>query len=380
MPTVRHGAFDDMLFDQTCEAAAGAEQMKQLNHEQRQVADQVLYAVSHPGGCRAFFVDGPGGTGKTFLYSTLLHVVRGMGLIAIPVAWTGIAATLLKDGRTAHSRFKLPVPLFENSTSGLTPNRHKHEAAILRESSLILWDEAPMAPSHALTIVDRLLRELTAIDLPFGGKTIVFGGDFRQVLPVVPHASRATLVSTSIKRNDLWPSITRLRLTTNMRAGHHQQEFAAWLKQLGDGTLPVVAELGDDVVRLPDESVTQENLIDVIFGHSLTAENAHRQASRAILCPKNDDCFSINNEVIERLPGEMKTYYSVDSVICDDLSETSNYPPEFLNSLTPACRHASASSDAEAGRYSDAATQSERQTRIMQRNTMCCTAADDQLS
>ena len=220
MPTVRHGAFDDMLFDQTCEAAAGAEQMKQLNHEQRQVADKVLYAVSHPGGCRAFFVDGPGGTGKTFLYSTLLHVVRGMGLIAIPVAWTGIAATLLKGGRTAHSRFKLPVPLFENSTSGLTPNRHKHEAAILRESSLILWDEAPMAPSHALTIVDRLLRELTAIDLPFGGKTIVFGGDFCQVLPVVPHASCATLVSTSIKRNDLWPSITQLRLTTNMRAGH----------------------------------------------------------------------------------------------------------------------------------------------------------------
>ena len=117
---------------------------------------------------------------------------------------------------------------------------------------------------------------------------------------------------------------------------HDQQEFAAWPKQLGDGTLPVVAELGDDFVRLPDESVTQENLIDVIFGHSLTAENAHRQASRAILCPKNDDCFSINNEVIERLPGETKTYYSVDSVICDDLSETSNYPPEFLNSLTPA--------------------------------------------
>jgi len=87
-----------------------------------------------------------------------------------------------------HSRFKLPVPLFEHSTSSLTPSRHKYDAAVLRDASLILWDEAPMAPSYALTIVNRLPREMTSVDLPFGGKTIVFGGDFRQVLPVVPHA------------------------------------------------------------------------------------------------------------------------------------------------------------------------------------------------
>ena len=60
-------------------------------------------------------------------------------------------ATLLPGGRTVHSRFKLPVPLFEHSTSSLTPSRHKYDAAVLRDASLILWDEAPMAPSHALT-------------------------------------------------------------------------------------------------------------------------------------------------------------------------------------------------------------------------------------
>ena len=95
-----------------------------------------------------------------------------------------------------------------------------------------------MAPSHALTIVDRLPREMTSVDLPFGGKTIVFGGNFRQVLPLVPHASRTVLVATSIKRNDLWPCIRQLKLTVNMRAGREEQNFADWLKQLGDGTLP----------------------------------------------------------------------------------------------------------------------------------------------
>ena len=57
----------------------------------------------------SFFIDGPGGTGKTFLYDTLLAHVRGNGGIALAVASSGIAALLLEGGRTAHSRFKIPV-------------------------------------------------------------------------------------------------------------------------------------------------------------------------------------------------------------------------------------------------------------------------------
>ena len=57
----------------------------------------------------AFFVDGPRGTGKAFLYSLLLARVRSAGDIALPVASFGIAALLLAGGKTAHSRFKIPV-------------------------------------------------------------------------------------------------------------------------------------------------------------------------------------------------------------------------------------------------------------------------------
>ena len=35
--------------------------------------------------------------------------------------------------------------------------------------------------------------------LPFGGKTVVLGGDFRQVLPVVPNDSRGQIVAASLK-------------------------------------------------------------------------------------------------------------------------------------------------------------------------------------
>ena len=67
---------------------------------------------------RLFFVDGPGGTGKTFLYKLLLAHVRMEGHIALCVASSGIAAQLMPGGRTAHSRFKLPLTILENSSCG----------------------------------------------------------------------------------------------------------------------------------------------------------------------------------------------------------------------------------------------------------------------
>lgn len=49
----------------------------------------------------AFFLDAPGGSGKTFLLNIILVYVRQKGDIALAVAGSGIAATLLTLGRTA---------------------------------------------------------------------------------------------------------------------------------------------------------------------------------------------------------------------------------------------------------------------------------------
>ena len=54
---------------------------------------------------------------------------------------------------------------------------------------MIVWDEAPMAPREALECVDMLLRDLLQNDMPFGGKVLVVGGEFRQVLPVTPRCA-----------------------------------------------------------------------------------------------------------------------------------------------------------------------------------------------
>ena len=64
---------------------------------------------------QVFFVDGLGGTGKTFLYMALFARVHSEGLIAIATATSGIAASILPGGRTAHSMFKIPIKLASNS-------------------------------------------------------------------------------------------------------------------------------------------------------------------------------------------------------------------------------------------------------------------------
>ena len=63
-----------------------------------------------------FFVYGHGGTGKTYLYRTILSGIRSKGKTALAVTSSGIAAFLLPGGRTAHSRFHIPINVNDDST------------------------------------------------------------------------------------------------------------------------------------------------------------------------------------------------------------------------------------------------------------------------
>ena len=159
-----------------------------LNLEQRVAYDEIL-AVVERGDGGVFFVDGPGGTGKTFLYRALLAKVRSEGNIAIATATSGVAASIMPGGRTAHSRFKIPLSCDDGASCTFT--KQSGTAKILRMASLILWDEATMTKRQAVEALDNNMRDIMGRrDRPFGGKTVVFGGDFRQVLPVVRRGSR----------------------------------------------------------------------------------------------------------------------------------------------------------------------------------------------
>ncbi|GJU72026.1 ATP-dependent DNA helicase PIF1-like protein [Tanacetum coccineum] len=174
--------------------------------------------------------------GKTFLYKMLIAALRSKGKIVLNVASSGIAALLLDGGRTTHSRFAIPININEDSLCTITADSDL--ADLIRETKLIIWDEAPMVNKHCFEAFDRTLRYIATgtynnfSDKVFGGKVIVFGGDFRQILPVIPNGTRQDVVHVSLNKYYLWSRCTVLKLTENMRLrvggkndGHAQVEF-----------------------------------------------------------------------------------------------------------------------------------------------------------
>ena len=76
-----------------------------------------------------------------------------------------------------------------------------------------------MTKRQAIEALDNSLCDIVdRLELPFKGKTVVFGGDFRQVIPVVRRGSRAQIVGASLRMSYLWDSIRKLKLVRNMRA------------------------------------------------------------------------------------------------------------------------------------------------------------------
>jgi hypothetical protein len=254
-----------------------------LNQDQRSAADEILAAhrkqSTTTGAC--FFIDGPECTGKTQLYNTLYHLFMGQGAHVMPVTWTGIAANLLPEGRTLHSRFKLPVPILETSTSSIRPNSKEAEA--IRNTEVFIWDEAPMASSYALKAVDILLRDIMNINVPFGGKIMVLGGDFRQVLPVIRFAGKSELIAASLKSSDLWPCFKVMHLQKNMRTGPGEEEFSKWLIKLRDGEL---TSNEYEEIELPSSCILDGNLVDEIFGQHISIEDVPTLCNRTILSQK----------------------------------------------------------------------------------------------
>ena len=162
------------------------------------------------------------------------------------MASSGIAAQLLEGARTGHSRFKIPFILSSTSTCNITIQ--SPQANLIKAASMILWDECPMMNKHAFEALDRTLRDIMgSVDpkfrqIPFGNKIIVFGGDFRQILPVVRKGTHGDIVRASFNRSHLWKHIQILKLTVNIRierlAGQDRQkakEFAEFLLRIGEG-------------------------------------------------------------------------------------------------------------------------------------------------
>ena len=315
-----------------------AETENKLTPEQRRAYDAIT-GRSRAGNGGMFFIDSPGGTGKTFLINVVLANIRKDKNIALSVASSGIAATLLAGGRTAHSMFKLPLNLSTLGTGEVpTCNISKGSplAKVLSECRLIVWDECTMSHKSAFEAVDRTLQDIRGNKLPMGGVTFVMAGDFRQTLPVIPRGTRANEVDACIKNSHLWKHVQKFALTINMRvhlqgdetAGH----FSYMLLKLGDGKfqpdssgLIPMKDIGNVVLSSTD---LLTSVFPDIHQHY---KDSQWLCERAILAPKNDIVTDINSQLLQKIPGETHLFKSIDTIPDED--EAVQYPVEFLNSL-----------------------------------------------
>ena len=134
-----------------------------------------------------------------------------------------IAALLLSCGRTAHSTLTIPIEI--NEASSLTMEKDSPRADLMRAAKLIIWDEAPMMHTWCFEAVDRSMHDILSKNdplnefRPFGGMTIVLGGDFRHILLVVRKGLRQDIVDASINSSKICAYCNALRLTVNMRLG-----------------------------------------------------------------------------------------------------------------------------------------------------------------
>ncbi|XP_075074829.1 uncharacterized protein LOC142162380 [Nicotiana tabacum] len=129
---------------------------RKLNTEQRKAYDTIIDRIFSTK-LGAFFVDGAGGTGKTFLYRVLLAVVRSKGFVALATTSSGVAASILPGGRTAHSRFKFPIDIDEQYSCNIS--KQSALAALIRDAKLIVWDEVSMGKKKVIETFDILYLE-----------------------------------------------------------------------------------------------------------------------------------------------------------------------------------------------------------------------------
>lgn len=308
-----------------------------LNQQQKYAYDTLMKAVNDGSG-GFYFLDAPGGTGKTFLLSLILATIRSQNGIALALASSGIAATLLEGGRTAHSALKLPLNLQMNETPTCNLSRNSAMAKVLQQTRLIIWDECTMAHKKSLEALDRSMQDLRNNKKQFGGAMILLAGDFRQILPVVPRSTPADELNACLKSSILWKYIKTLKLSINMRVELQEYQygevFSKQLLDIGNGIIAVDTSSG--YITFPTnfcnfcESKTE--LMEMVFPNIAQNYVNHVWLSeRVILAAKNVDVNEMNFQIQDKITGELKNYRSVDSITNED--EVVNYPTEFLNSL-----------------------------------------------
>ncbi|XP_076912145.1 uncharacterized protein LOC143570361 [Bidens hawaiensis] len=339
---------DEQSYDQQTERTEFENLFTSITSEQKTIFDIITKDVQQNKG-GVFFVYSHGGTGKTYLWKTLSSAIRSQGNIVLNVASSGIASLLLSGGRTAHSRFHIPINLNEDSSCVM--ERGSDEAELLEKTKLIIWDGAPMTHKHAFQALDKSCKDVLKSNSLFGGKVVVFGGDFRQILPVIKKGSRQQIVNASLCSSYIWHHCRVLKLTRNLRLTIGQsmadieetKKFSKWLLDIGEGKVGGPNE-GTAKIEIPDDLLIEQcddpiiKLIQFVYPDILNiSQDPTYFQQRGLLAPTDEVVHEINDRLLELFPGDPIEYLSSDLVAKSDYIDgnvdPTLYSTEILNGL-----------------------------------------------
>jgi hypothetical protein len=280
------------------------------SHALRVIVDMLSSAVAN----KIMAIIASAGTGKTMFVRTAVRALRGMGVSSMCVAASALAATLLPQGQTAHAALKIPLLCDDQSFCSWTVAQKEK----LKTISVIFWDEISMVNYHIAETVDRTLRLLMRNDLLFGGKVVVFCGDFRQLPPVVKHGRGEFW---SLLNKDWFVAARKVNFTKNFRVST-DASYDLMLQTVGDGIVNQVSVPESCIAHNLDEAIQK------VFGDNVTDID---NDGKVMLAYTLHQCAIVNDAVFERIPGDI-TY----SCAADDLSECTQpdyYPSEYVASL-----------------------------------------------
>jgi len=341
----------DQIFDfvEYPEEEPPVDNLANFNQRQRAAFDRIMQAVQGaPVPRKLFFIDGPGGTGKSYLYNTLIAHLHSLNLKSIAVASSGIAALILHQGRTAHSTFHIPLKVSDDMNCRIAPD--DETAVTIANAAILIWDEAPMLNRRLFESVDRAFKDVLRSREPFGGKVVVFGGDFRQVTPVVQRGSKAQIENACLRFAEFWPQVEILKLTENMRVlqGPGNDAFVQYLLRIGEGREPSISKNGrDSYIRVQEQFVihpivpsvdsnTEKHFIWTIYpGIDNGPLSVETIASRVLLTPLNTNVQRLNDFATDIAPGNHVIYTAIDCIPDEESPDAGHYPPEFLNTMNP---------------------------------------------
>lgn len=276
--------------------------------------DQPLTAEDGSTLAHFYFVDAPGGCGKTLLLKFLAAHLRSLGHGVVCSATTGIAALQYEGGLTMHSMFKLPLELDKDSTSHLSMMSERAE--VLRNARLWIVDEVSMATALLFGCLIQLLEDLK----PEHPIIVVCSGDFRQCPPVVKGGRKKDVLDISVKNNDVFRGSTVLHLTQNIRA-QSDRDYSQMVSSVGNATAPEVLLPGcGDLPLVPLPLITAvkdlKELVEFVYPPGLSLYDAIK---RAILSGTNANIDEINELILNGVPGAEIVLRSVDKLEGDHL-------------------------------------------------------------